>query len=910
VQTVLPVLGNAAILVLPVYALLVQPQGLPQWMHDFSDPPGWLALLLCAAAAGWYLYQTRAGSLLHVLGGVASGAGVLIACTVSAGDTGGNGQWQEYHLLFTTWTGAAFLLLGVGLAGKSLHLPARVDKKPFLLPVTEVEKLREQAPGLNKLVFPKQLVEIWVTVLGFLAMLLGVLYCNADIAGAWWRLDVLLGLSLASGIVALWMKSVGHVFVSGLLLNAAASVAWIAWRPGWIPTLVEMNVLALAASSVIWTLIQFVYPQGVIHPRWIDKPLPFAHLAAAAGLAALGTLAAVYVTLDLSQLDHDAFVPMDWYAVAAIAAAIALLVWDRTARLPLLGLYVSGLVAIAMQWNYWHEVRHEAPRMLCLRAGSDLAAFALVTALVGWLLPKARWLCRWLWIPDEENRWPIEWFMQVQALVAVAAGTLGVWVALDFGFDGLAKGVALFGTSGRVIGITTMLMVLGAAIVMAWQSKPTWRIQWQYASFIAGLFLLSSLRWSGIDPAQAGPWLHRSVVFLISTAMMTMICSFGLKKVISGKSDWIGVGRRMTPWFGGAAILTLGLVLAQEWMWRQDKIGTPLVGTEIIVVAVIMAAMLATCLAFAVRADWDPLRLSISGRQAYVYIAEALAVLIGVHLRLTKPELFNFGFIKNYWMYLIMATAFAGAGLSEWFQRRKLHVLSLPLERTALLLPLLPAIGFWFLKDPQTPLALIGRTPDVWFLMGAFYGLLAYIRRSVGCGLLAVLTANMGLWVALHHFDIGFLHHPQLWLIPIAMAALAAEFLHHERLSATQSTVLRYLSLSVIYVSSTADMFIDMFLHGADIDWRLPVVLMLLATAGAMAGVLLRIRSFLILGITFLVLDIVVMIRYAAVDLHQTWVWSASGIVLGAVILAVFAFFEKRRHDLLAAMERFKDWER
>ena len=69
VQTLLPVMGNAAILVLPVYSLLVHPQGLPQWMHDFSDPPGWLALMLCAAAAAWYLYQSRAGSLLHVLGG-------------------------------------------------------------------------------------------------------------------------------------------------------------------------------------------------------------------------------------------------------------------------------------------------------------------------------------------------------------------------------------------------------------------------------------------------------------------------------------------------------------------------------------------------------------------------------------------------------------------------------------------------------------------------------------------------------------------------------------------------------------------------------------------------------------------------------------------------------------------------
>jgi hypothetical protein len=911
VQTVLPVLGNTAILVLPVCSLIVHPQGLPPWMRDFSDPPGWLSLLICAAAAAWYLYQTRAGSLLNVLGGAALGAGVLFACTASKANIGRHGEWQEYHLLFTAWAAAAFVVLGAGFAGKGLRLSAKDDPRQ-VLPV-----------AARTFVFPTNLVEIWVTILGLLAVILALLYCHEDPSGAWWRLRVLVGLSLAAGIIALWLQSAGHVFASGLLLNAAGTAAWMSWRPGGIHVLVYVNAFSLAAGSIVWTLLQIIVPRYIPHFRWNNKPLRFAHLAAATGLAALGALATVILTLDLLQLNNAgitystaygakaplmsiAYSPFGWWAIVATAAAIALLLWDRAARLPLLGLYVSGLIAIAMQWDYWQE----SWRMTCLRAGTDLACFAIVAALAGWLLPKARWMCRWLWIPDYAERWPGEWFVQLQSFVACLAGALSVWLALDFGFDGLAKGIALFGLSGRLIGITNVLMVLGAAIVMAWQTKSEWRVQWQYASFIAGLFLLSSFRWAGIDPAQAGSWLHRSVVFLVSAAMMTLLCSFGLKKVISSKSDWIATARRMTPFFGGMAILTLALVLGQEWFSYRDKIGTPLVTGEIVVVAVIVAAMLATCLAFAVREDWDPLRLSPAGRQAYVYLAEALAVLIGVHLRLTKPELFNFGLIQNYWMFLIMGAAFAGAGLSEWFHRRKLPVLSLPLQRTALLLPLLPAIGFWFLKDPETPLALVGRTPDVWFLMGAFYGLLAYIRRSAGCGLLAVLTANMGLWVALHRFDIGFLHHPQLWLIPIAMAVLAAEFLHHERLSAAQSAVLRYLSLSVIYISSTADMFIDMFLHGVFIDWRLPVALMLLSTAGAMAGVMLRIRSFLILGISFLVLDIVTMIWYAAEDLEQTWIWYASGIVLGAAIIAVFAIFEKRRHDLLAAVERFKEWER
>jgi hypothetical protein len=893
-QTALPVLGNVAILVLPVFSLIVNPQGLPSWMHDFSDPPGWLGLLLCTGAAAWYLYQTRAGTMLHVLGGLLLGAGVLITCTASGANISRHSDWLEYHLLFTSWAAAAMVVLGAAFAGKNLRLPAKNDPR-LVLPITD-----------RTFVFPKYLAATWVTVMGSLAVLLALLYCHEDLSGAWWRLRALVGLSLMAGIVALWVQSAGHVFVSGLLLNAAGTVAWIAWRPGGILVLVDINVLCLTGASIVWTLLHIIYPQNVPHFRLNNKALPFAHLALGSALSILGVLAPIVVTLDLMQLNHQVVTSLGWYALAATAAAAVLCIWDRTARLPLFGLYVLGLIALSMMWDYLQE----SPRMLCWRSGSDLAGFVLVAAIAGWLLPKARWICRRLWIPDDADRWAGQWFMQLQVLLVAAATALNVWIVLDFGFDGLGKGIALFGLSGRLSAITSVLMVLGASIVMAWQAKPSWRIQWQYAAFVVGLLFLSSLRWAGIDPASAGLWLHRSVVLLVSAAMMTLLCSFGLRKFIFSKSDWIIAGQRMAPFFGGLTILMLALVLGQEWMLYKDVTGTPLVTAEIVAVAVIVAAMLATCLAFAIRAEWDPLRLSLNGRQAYVYIAEVLAILIGLHLRLTKPELFNFGFIKNYWMLLIMGAAFAGAGLSEWFHRLKQPVLSIPLQRTALLLPLLPAIGFWFLEDPQSPLALVGRSPDVWFIMGTFYGLLAYTRRSLGCGLLAVLTANLGLWVALHQCDISFLHHPQLWLIPIAMAALAAEFLHHERLSITQSTFLRYFSLSVIYVSSTADMCIDMFMHGVEIDWRLPVVLMLLATAGAMAGLVLRIRSFLILGITFLMIDIIMMIWYAAVDLDQTWVWSASGIVLGVAIITFFVLFEKRRHDLLAAVQRFKEWER
>jgi hypothetical protein len=72
---------------------------------------------------------------------------------------------------------------------------------------------------------------------------------------------------------------------------------------------------------------------------------------------------------------------------------------------------------------------------------------------------------------------------------------------------------------------------------------------------------------------------------------------------------------------------------------------------------------------------------------------------------------------------------------------------------------------------------------------------------------------------------------------------------------------------------------------------------------------MLRVRAFLYLGTAFLALVVFAQIWHAAVDRQQTWVWWASGIVLGVAILALFAVFEKRRNDVLHMMEEIKKWD-
>jgi hypothetical protein len=138
----------------------------------------------------------------------------------------------------------------------------------------------------------------------------------------------------------------------------------------------------------------------------------------------------------------------------------------------------------------------------------------------------------------------------------------------------------------------------------------------------------------------------------------------------------------------------------------------------------------------------------------------------------------------------------------------------------------------------------------------------------------------------------------------LGLIILVTEQLNRDHLSAEAAAGLRYLGVSTIYVSSTADLFIAGLGHSI----VLPTALAVLAVAGVLAGIALRVRAFLFLGVSFLLLDILTMIWHAAVDRAHTWVWWASGIVLGVAILALFAVFEKRRNDVLKLIEDIKRW--
>jgi hypothetical protein len=130
--------------------------------------------------------------------------------------------------------------------------------------------------------------------------------------------------------------------------------------------------------------------------------------------------------------------------------------------------------------------------------------------------------------------------------------------------------------------------------------------------------------------------------------------------------------------------------------------------------------------------------------------------------------------------------------------------------------------------------------------------------------------------------------------------------MNEDKLSEDQMTGIRYLSLVTIYVSSTADIFIN---GVANSPW-LPLILGAFSLSGVFAGIVFRVRGLLLLGAIFLLLSIVTMICYASVNFGWTWLWYVAGIATGATIIFMFAVFEKKRNEVLRVVEGLKDWER
>jgi hypothetical protein len=773
----------------------------------------------------------------------------------------------------------------------------------------------------------RRAVTLWSTLmlLPALAVALRPIFLNHDPQEPWWSTAGTYNLALVAVAIALWSCRRFYLYAAAGLLLLATSIGlprsafWQALPPDDRSlAFVYVNLIALSLPVAAWLVIEV----RRIRPCWLlvgsDWGLGVHRVATWTALAILAFVTAVALDGDYfgdplptsTLLAHAAFV-----TVALAAAALA---WDRRAREAGFVLYLFGLVAIGHLIDPLNLV---GDRMLW--TGSVLlGAFTLATCYLWSRRGGVALVARSLKLPLPERFTAASddshtaddfsspsWFVPVTLLVVAIDVALVYWVEL------VCPEAALRASAAQAA--VVQAFALGMLARGCQVTKPSATSQMpeatppadesaasplvatlQQAALFVGMLGLVAVGWSWVEPGRPFGMLSRSVATCVALVTTNIVYGLLFAKLPWRAGDWPHAARRFMPVAVVALLASVFAVLGQE-VWYFFETGTvPLAWPGILAIALALGALFAASLAAALLPGRDPLNLSERGRMAYVYAGEAILALLFLHIRITMPWLFR-GYFLAYWPLVVMAIAYVGVGLAEWFGRRGQRVLAEPLERTGVLLPLLPVVGFWFINNETNYSLLL-------LVVGGLYTALAVTRRSFGFGLLAALAANGGLWHYLHQLDgLGLFDHPQLWLIPPALCVLTAAYLNRQRLSESQMTTVRYLTSITIYTSSTA----DIFLNGvAQAPW-LPLVLGALSLVGIFAGILLRVRAFLFLGMSFLVLAITTVIWHAAVNLDQTWIWYASGIVVGVAIIVLFAVFEKRRQDVIHLVEHLKTWE-
>jgi hypothetical protein len=918
--------GNVGLLGMALAPLLALPaRTLPLLVEQAGDHAGWLALVPTLAAVVGYARRAAPRLVVHALGGGGLLLGVLAACT--AHRLTGPGNWLPQHVLTIEWTFLGLMLLGASWAG---------DSQSAVGPGFWPPERRARAAALLGELFPDAPSRRWVETIALLVVALALRGAWGDPARPYVSAAATVAVSALLAALALWSRRPAHVYASGLLLNVVSFLAWKAWVadriehiPGGVVaqelfiTFAYSQILGLAFASALWTLIDLWLRRRSPPVDLRGGALPFGYFAAHAAVSLLALVVLGGLASDLTltglRVDH----PLGWVALAAVLAALVVAFWDREAPrwfVPLPPLYLAGLAGIGLALH----AAALAPPQLCVDAALVLGAYVLdasgLATLGSW--PGIRWLLK---IPKPAAGKPCAWFVPAQGLLAALVVGISLWacVAFDLVGDRLTAplGVALLAVAAALLSGRWLELTQNSGLARSADAP-------RYLTFGLAALACVEVAWAAVDPARPAPWLERTALVTATLTLLTVLHGSGLAGLLRRLPEWERCARRLAGPLMKLACVGLVATLVQEaalYDARPQVRSSPLPTAGVWLVALTVLAQMAAAVWWAVRAPADPFGPSEGRRKLFVYGAEVLLVGLLVHLRLNGFE-YVLQRLGAGWTLAVMGIAFAGVALGELFRRRGVTVLADPLQRTGLFLPLLPLLAFLaqplLTLDPAAAQAFPGlRALErylerlaghhglhalLWFLLAGLYLSAALTRRSQALGLLAALAANFGLWVLFAHYEpLAFLVHPQAWLIPLALIVLAAEHVNRERLTRGQSLAVRYLGLLLIYVSSTADMFIA----GLGNSVLLPVVLALLSVLGVLAGIVLRVRAFLFLGVTFLFLVIFAQIWHAAVDRAQTWVWWASGIVLGALILAVFALFEKRRNDVLKMIDEIKRWE-
>ncbi|MBO0724941.1 MAG: hypothetical protein J2P52_05035, partial [Blastocatellia bacterium] len=859
--------------------------------HSFGGVTGILAVAAPMLAYAW-LREIKLSRLRaeHLVAGLVA-AGSLLSCLLSRFVADG---WIAFHALALALNAAAWLMLAFRRRAGLLEKFARVADQRAL--------------------------EYWIAALAW-AIVAMTLRGVSSPGEPWWTVGFSISICLLFAGLSLVSGGPGYIYFAAPALNYAATRVYFGLdlKPSRLfsadyialPGLVSLNAVVLALPAIAWLAID----SKLRRQDPSRRITPSHRVAAVASLVLLGlTILFQWQARADGNSQLAGEVLLDWSALASVATLFATCLRDERPAYALRGLHVIGLIAAAMTLLAFNP-RNEA---LLVSVVVMLSLYALATSALWRGRKSLAPLAARLRMPSNDGNFAFfsSWLNTINVALGVATYVITFVIVLSFEslrqrLIAATASIAIpFSLALLVNTVRDQRLIMGQAAKHASDNETAPDITpispispispGSLINLTTWMSLLSAVLWGWAWLSPHGKLLAINLlaVVMVVAGAIQIGYRFIISRNLAEENEWrLGVKAQL-PIIGAIGAPSMIAILSVE---ARNYATFSAAGAPWWVVIAVFAALVSlfcACIAFALSPGRDPFNLSERGRMNYVYGAEALTIVTILHARLTLPWFFG-GFFLTWWPLIVMLLAFIGVGLGELFRRRGRLVLAEPLERTGILLPILPVFGF-LLAPSHVPYS------GLLFLVGLFYGALSVMRRSFRFGILAVFAGNGGLWKLLDGAGgYGFYEHPQLWLIPLSVSVLVAGHVNRERLTKDQMTLIRYTTLMMIYVSSTSDIFIN----GVSESPWLTIALALLSVLGVFAGLMLRIRAFLFLGTAFLLLSLLTMIWTASVYLNRRWPWFVAGIAFGMLIFVAFALFEKKRREALELVERVKQWQ-
>jgi len=247
-----------------------------------------------------------------------------------------------------------------------------------------------------------------------------------------------------------------------------------------------------------------------------------------------------------------------------------------------------------------------------------------------------------------------------------------------------------------------------------------------------------------------------------------------------------------------------------------------------------------------------------------------------------------------------------GVGLSLWVLGEgvrgweKLSILTQPLQRTALVMPMTTVVLGVYRHLADDPVFL-GASSLALFLAAGFYFWRGIERSSKPFLMLAGLILNVALillWRDLVRSD------PQFFMIPIGLSILALVQLLKQEIPERFHDPLRYLGALVILVSPVFHI-----IQGG--SWIPLFSLMVVSVGVLLLAIGLRVRALMYAGSAFLLADLVAMLVRGSIDnVNVLWI---AGLILGSAVIALGALCERHREVLVQRMrvlsEALQQWQ-